>query len=110
MLNRKRSKRKRRFVLTCEPQRGPCMRVFVYEHLCAQHDAASPLAAEGRAMLLAVLTDLGALEDVRVSTIADPSWFPTLLDHSFYPPLRVGDEEKSHFLEAAHGCEFALMI
>lgn len=89
------------------------MRVFVYEHLCAQQTA-SALAAEGRAMLLAVLADLTAIEDVDVSTIVASSWFPILIDLPFFRRLRVGvtapKDEEARFLEAAGGCDFALVI
>jgi tyramine---L-glutamate ligase len=89
------------------------MRVFVYEHLCAQRDADSPLAAEGRAMLLAALADLCALEGVAVSTLVAPSVLPLIVSVS--PRIttrspRSPDAGRTDFVEAARGCDFALVI
>src|SRR5262245_54266008 len=86
------------------------MRVFVYEHLATQ-PAASPLGAEGRAMLLAALTDLCACEDATVSTLVAPDWFPTIQTN----PLRLTAHAaegaaQADFLRAARGCDFALVI
>jgi predicted ATP-grasp superfamily ATP-dependent carboligase len=108
------------------------MRVFVYEHLCARHGP-SALSAEGRAMLLAALADLCAL-DVSVSTLVTPDLFPTvraissrLTIHAASatltprPPLphrgegeaegaHAPEDECSRFIDAARGCDFALVI
>jgi predicted ATP-grasp superfamily ATP-dependent carboligase len=87
-------------------------RVFVYEHLCARQ-ADSGLSVEGRAMLLAALADLCALEDVAASTLIHPSLLSRLAPLPSLPRLTVheaSDEEKACFLRAARGCDFALVI
>ena len=88
------------------------MRVFVYEHLCARADAASPLIAEGRAMLLAALSDLCALPDVDAVTLVGPALAETL--RAVSPRLTVilaaGADERTSYVAAARCCALALVI
>jgi predicted ATP-grasp superfamily ATP-dependent carboligase len=66
------------------------MLIFVYEYTCAQADAPPSLAAEGRAMLSAVMEDFAQFSDVR--------------------SLHPGQDEEARFKDLAARADFALVI
>jgi hypothetical protein len=69
------------------------MQVFVYEYFCAR-GADSALQSEGRAMLSAVLEDLGRLPGVEAVTL----------------PTVPADEEERAFRALARGADWSLVI
>jgi predicted ATP-grasp superfamily ATP-dependent carboligase len=70
------------------------MQVFVYEYCCAGRPGAAALQAEGRAMLAAVVEDLGRLPGVEAVTL---------------PPARPDTEERA-FRMLARGADWSLVI
>src|SRR4051812_37513830 len=89
------------------------MCVFVYEHLCAlDFPPSGSLAAEGRAMLQAVVADLDALPGVEPVVLAHPSHWPALREAAPGAELHPSGRERKEavFRTLAAGCEFALVI
>ncbi len=85
------------------------MRFFVYEHLCAVGAGADgSLAAEGRAMLAAVLTDFARLPGTETVTLLPPAG-------AAVPPVvavrhTVPVDEERVFRELAAACDFTLVV
>jgi predicted ATP-grasp superfamily ATP-dependent carboligase len=87
------------------------MRIFVYEYLCSRSppDAPASLLREGRAMLSAVLADLGRCPGVEVETLLAPAllatpWPPNVTPHA--APL----DEEALFRTLAAAADVSLLI